>query len=450
VLIRILIYALIFCPWSLALNSFSQADQVAPLSNASALEEALEKERTEPHLPATFNFSSQTTFRAFERTTTEDEDATVLPLFEYMQLDYEEPEQGGWSVHGYGWIRADLADSAYFEEHSDGELLYGYLAYAKPYSAFQLALGRKQIFAGVTNATVDGLQLDMGLDGVLTAMLFGGVTDVSDDAGSDTTYGGRLAFHPRPAYELALSYRTIDVESGSDEKVGIDLSMNWSDWLTFHGLSGFNTESKDWHEHNYSAALRYNNFSFEPAYQYFSYRDYFGNGAEASHLFQFLEQSDEQVTIAGADIQYEGSAALRLAGRYRQYTYTLRQETADYYAALASVDLPGSSQLGGETGRMAGETDANIYTLYRVYFYWFNPFKWKRSAFISGDAIFQAYDAPVFGRDNATNYSLSTGARFFRDVLEVKLTGAYSQDPYFDENLEALLTIQINNEAGNP
>ena len=108
------------------------------------------------------------------------------------------------------------------------------------------------------------------------------------------------------------------------------------------------------------------------------------------------------------------------------------------------MDLAEGSQLGGETGRMDGETDDNIYTLYRVYFYWFDPFKVGRSAFISGDAIFQVYDAPVFGRDSATNYSLSGGMRFFNDVLEVKLTGAYSQDPYFDENLEGVLTFQVN------
>jgi hypothetical protein len=432
------------CPWLLVLNSSLQADQGTPFKNASTVQEALAKERTRPVWPADFNVSSQTTFRAFEITDTDEKDTAVLPLFEYMQLDYQDSEQGGWSVHGYGWLRSDLADSGYFDQRSDGELLYGYLAYAKPYSALHLALGRKQIFAGVTNETVDGMQLDIGLDGALTTTLFGGVTAASDDDGSDATYGGRLAFHPRPAYELAVSYRTIDLDSQSDQKAGIDLSINWNDWLTVHGLSGFNLDSDDWHEHNYAAALRYKEVSLEPVYQYFSYQDYFGNRIEENSLFYFLKESDEQVAITGTDLQYQG-AVLRLAGRYRQYTYTLRQETADYYAALASVDLDGKHELGGETGRMAGETAENTYTLYRVYFYWLEPFKWRRSTFISGDALFQDYDTPVFGRDSATNYSLSTGARFFHDRLEVKMTGTYSQDPYFDENLEGLLTIQINN-----
>jgi hypothetical protein len=440
-----LFFTLLSSLWFLAPIFPLHTDPGVSHPKVSMVREASATERTKPVWPENLNVSSQTTFRLFERDTTKGEDQPVLPLYEYLQLDYRDTEQGGWSAHGYGWVRSDLTDSAWFEERSDGELLYGYLSYSKPYSALHLALGRKQIFAGVTNETVDGAQLDVGLVSMLTATLFGGVTAASDENSSDTTYGGRLAFHPKPSYELAVSYRNIDVESGSDQRVGIDLALNWLEWLTLQGLSGFNPDSEDWHEHNYSAVLRYKDFSLEPIYQYFSYQDYFGNRSEENNLFRFLSKTDEQVAIAGADIQYQGAPALGLAGRYRQYTYTLRQETADYYAALVSVDLPGGSQLGGETGRMAGETADNVYTLYRVYFYWLNPFKLRRSAFISGDAILQDYDAPLFGRDNATNYSLSTGVRFFRDVLEVKLTGAYSQDPYFDDNLEGLLTIQINN-----
>ena len=203
-------------------------------------------------------------------------------------------------------------------------------------------------------------------------------------------------------------------------------------------------ETEDWREHNYAVALRFSDFTLEPVYQFFSYQDYFGNSTEEDNLFHFLRDSEEQVTIAGADLQYQGTLWLRLAGRYRQYTYDLREEEAAYYALLITLDLPEGSQLGGEAGRMDGETDDNIYSLYRAYFYWFDPFKVGRTSFISGDAIFQEYDAPVFGKDSATNYSLSGGIRFFDDALEVKLTGAYSEDPYFDDNLEGILTIQLN------
>ncbi len=401
-------------------------------------------ESTQPALPATFSFSSQTTMRAFEGDTSDEEDTLILPLYEYLQLDYGEPEQGGWSVHAYGWVRSDLADSAYYEDATDGELLYGYLAFSRPYSDLHLTLGRKQIFAGVTNEIVDGLQFSTGLGGMLTTTVFGGVTSASDETSTDVTYGGRVAFHPKPAYEMGVSYQHTDLDGDPDQRTGVDLSVNWSDWLTVQGLSSFNLDSEDWREHNYAIALRYRGITLEPVYQYFSYQDYFGVNTEENNLFHFLQDSDEQVTIAGADVQYQGTLPLRLTGRYNHYTYNLRQEEAAYYAVLISADLSEGSQLGGEAGRMDGETDDNIYTLYRVFFYWLDPFKLGRSAFISGDAIFQDYDAPVFGRDNAINYSLSGGIRFFRDAMEVKLTGGYSKDPYFDENLEGILSFQIN------
>lgn len=414
------------------------------VKKAPAVRDVAAEGSAKPALAATLHFSSQTTLRTFERDTGKGEDTQVLPLYEFLQLDYGDTEQGGWSVHAHGWVRSDLTSSDYFEKTSDGELLYGYLEYSKPYSDMHLTLGRKQIFAGVTNETVDGLQFAAGLGGVLTAAAFGGVTSASDETSSDITYGARIAFHPKPAYELALSYQNTDMESDPDQRAGVDLSINVGDWLTVQGLSSFNLDSEDFREHNYSAALRFKSIILEPAYQYFSYQDYFGNSTEKNNLFHFLKDADEQVTIAGADLQYQGALPLRLTGRYSQYTYNLRQEAADYYAVLIGVDLPDGSQLGGEAGRMDGETDDNIYTLYRAYFYWLNPFKLGSSAFISGDAIIQDYDAPVFGRDNATNYSLSGGIRFFHDALEVKLTGGYSKDPYFDENLEGVLTLQIN------
>lgn len=389
---------------------------------------------------------SQTTLRAFERQslerdTNQGEDALVLPLYQYLQLDFGDAEEGGWSFHMYGWGRTDLADSAYFEDTSDGELLYGYLEYHRPYSALGLKLGRQHIFAGVTDQSVDGLQAAAGLGEIITATLFGGITSGSDASSADTTYGGRLALHPKPRYELGLSYQNTDMEDDPDNRAGLDLSVNWSDWLSLQGLSSFNLETEDWREHSYSALLRLKDALLEPSYHTFNYQDYFGTGKEENNLFHFLAESEEQITIFGADLQWQGSGPVRLGGRYNQYSYDLRQESAGYYAALLSMDLPGGSQLGIEAGRMDGETADNIYTLYRACFYWVDPFGLSAPAFLSGDGIYQAYDAPVFGEDSAINISLSAGFHLIDDKLAIKLTGLYSQDPYFEENVEGLVTL---------
>ncbi|MBT8340479.1 MAG: hypothetical protein KJP07_10750, partial [Desulfatitalea sp.] len=80
--------------------------------------------------------------------------------------------------------------------------------------------------------------------------------------------------------------------------------------------------------------------------------------------------------------------------------------------------------------------------LYRVwgYFSWVNPFGAEHAAFVSCDAIYQDYDAEVFGKDHAMNYSFSAGMHLFDERMELRLTGLYSQDPYFDENIEGLFS----------
>ncbi len=418
------------------------AEKNEPEEQAPPEQESSVRENHKPMLAGDFGFKSQTILRAFQRGTSEGENKLALPLYQYLQLDYGNTEQGGWSMHINGWGRSDLADSTYFEETTDGELLYAYLEYSKPYSALRLNLGRQHIFAGVTNQSVDGLQVTVGLGEILTATLYGGVTAGSEEVSADTTYGGRVALHPQPHYELGLSYQKTDLEGDPDDKAGLDLSLNWSEWLTFQGLSSYNLDSEDWREHSYSATLRYKDFMVEPFYQLFNYQDYFGTGNEESNLFHFLKNSEEQVTIYGAELQWQGSAPVRLGGRYNQYTYELRQEDASYYAVLLNADLPGGSQLGAEAGRMDGESADNTYTLYRAFFYWNNPFNLSESAFISGDGIYQDYDAPVFDEDSAVNFSLSAGWRFFDDRLELTLTGLYSQDPYFDEDVEGILTLR--------
>ncbi|MEJ2038337.1 MAG: hypothetical protein P8X55_05310 [Desulfosarcinaceae bacterium] len=42
------------------------------------------------------------------------------------------------------------------------------------------------------------------------------------------------------------------------------------------------------------------------------------------------------------------------------------------------------------------------------------------------------------------NFSLSAGMGFWGERLALKLTGRYSQDPYFDDDLGGIASLQIN------
>jgi hypothetical protein len=68
---------------------------------------------------ADLNLRSETLLRALERDTTKGEDRFVLPIYEYLSLDYQDLEAGGLSVHLYGWGRTDprqTLPSAFWEK----------------------------------------------------------------------------------------------------------------------------------------------------------------------------------------------------------------------------------------------------------------------------------------------------------------------------------------------
>ena len=55
-----------------------------------------------------FNISSETIFRIFERENQDDGKFSVIPVYEYIGVDYGDPEVGGLSLHANGWGRTDL------------------------------------------------------------------------------------------------------------------------------------------------------------------------------------------------------------------------------------------------------------------------------------------------------------------------------------------------------
>jgi hypothetical protein len=397
---------------------------------------------------AEIDIRSDTLLRGLERRTDSGEDRLLLPVYEYLGVDVGDDEHGGLSFHLYGWGRKDLAGNDYFQDDPEGELLYGYFRYQKPYHPFNISVGRQHIFAGVVNQSVDGLQLATGIGPNLSASFFGGwpVDYYDQDNGSaDATYGARLAHHISTHYELGLSYQKTDADGEqAEEKAGADMILNVGSWLTLSGLSSYNIDSEDWREHRYNAQLTINHLVIEPSYEYFSYQDFFGKGSERNSIFHFLQDSEEVLVISGTDVVWQGLGLVEVGVRGRQYDYDIRNERATYMAGLLTVNTTRGSQIGVEVGRMDGQTSDNIYNLYRGFFYWQKPFRMESRGFISGDALYIAYEAPVYGEDKSIQYTLSAGRQFFNNKMETKLSGIFSQDPYFENDVGGVMTLQIH------
>ena len=397
---------------------------------------------------ADFDFYSETIVSSYERSVDDTNSTQVLPVYEYLGLDYGDKELGGFSLHMYGWVRKAMSGPDYYESDPDAELLYGYVQYAKPYNRFRVNLGRQHIFSGIMNESIDGLDVETGLGSFFSARAYGGLSvtaDADDFSHTPLIAGGRLAHHYGSIYEIGISYQNISTTGETARQTaGADVGLRIASWLILNGLSSYNIETRDWREHNIDASVIIGPFTIQPAYQYFQYSDYFDVENKNNTVFAFLKNSDETLAVISADVMWQPVDRLEIGVRGRNYSYAVRNEAARYYAGLMTFDLSqAGSQIGAEIGRMDGETSENIYTLFRGFFYWQNPFNLSAAAFISGDALYVSYDAPVYGKDSSLYGSLGAGRTFLDDRLEIKLSITYSQDPYFDSDVGGLMTIKF-------
>jgi hypothetical protein len=397
---------------------------------------------------ASTRIESDTIFRVFQRDTAAEDDAAVFPLYEYLQIDTGELEDYGLSFHLYGWGRADLADSEYFEDQTGGELLYGYLEYRREANQYGIRLGRQHVFEGVANETVDGLRLSGNLGDYFSLSVYGGqpvgLNSVQGSDG-DSIFGGRLAHRNGSKYEIGVSYKASENDDETaEEMMGVDLALSLPENIRLSGYSSYNQESEGWAEQSWELRVPLGSVTFKPYYQQFSYEDYFSTGANAVNPFLLLAQSAEELTAYGLDALWQYDRNWTFGGKLKQHEYD-QADSAQTYSVLAAWQGGDLSQYGAEIGRTAGgDTAGNEYNLVRVYGYSEKMGGRIGVDFISADMLMAAYDEEIYGKDSSLFVSLGAGRRYMGDALAVKLSGDYSQDPYFDEDLRGTLTVSYN------
>jgi len=392
---------------------------------------------------AVFEFTSDTIFRAFERENQSGDSLQVLPIYEYISIDYGDIEKIGFSMHLHGWARADLGDGDYFEKDSDGELLYGYIDYTPATETYNIKVGRQHLFAGVVNDSFDGLGVG-GLAGDYVRLnAFGGIpTAYEEDNGrsGDGIIGGRLAITFNPSTEFGVSHKYIsDDDTTVENTSGMDSSIFLTRFLSVYGLSSWNHETDGWREHTYEADMYMGPLLLNPSFQMIQYDDFFDDNQMGSQLFQYLQETEEELTIMGADLIWQIAFNLELGLRLKQYEYDQRSENSQYYAALLNVKTDSATQYGLEAGSMIGESDYDRYTLYRGYLYWDAPFEFLESWFISSELLVVNYQEEIYGQDRSLFYSLGCGKELIADRFKFSLSGDYSSDPYFDDDLRVML-----------
>ncbi len=319
---------------------------------------------------AQLSFTSDTIIRFFERDTSAKEDAQVIPIYEYLQLDYGDPEAKGFSFHGYGWGRADLAGDDFFDDNEDGELLYGYLEYAHAKNNLNVKLGRQYVFHGIANESMDGIRADGDFTPFFTLSVYGGLPvtlDKENGRSGDRILGGKISHHLRTLYNVGISYKQIYNDDNEDEEIiGIDLSVTPQIAVSLYGLSSWNLIEDTWAEHSYEVPFSIADLDFRPFFQRFDYEGMFNKNANSADPFRFLAGTDETITALGGDIIWRKSAQWDLAFKIKGYEYDIRDDNSLFYSGLLTWHGEELTQIGGEFGIMEGDTAENDYVLLRA------------------------------------------------------------------------------------
>ncbi|NJC88107.1 MAG: hypothetical protein FIB02_06170 [Desulfuromonas sp.] len=394
---------------------------------------------------AEFQLKSDTLFRFFERHTNREKEFSIAPAYEYLQVDVGSSSEPGLSFHGYGWGRADLANDGYFEDDTAGEILYGYLEYRGKEANFNARLGRQYIFEGVANEAVDGLRLSTDLGRYFSASVYGGQSvalDSENGRDGDSIYGGRLAHHLKGWYDVGVSYKEIENENDLAEKMlGVDLGVYLPYGVGLYGFSSRNLDTDGWGEHSYELRFKLAGIDIRPYYQQFRYEDQFDTGANGAYPFRFLAETDEEIKVVGADATMKVGESWDFGVKAKNYDYDRRDDNTQYYSVLATWYADGRSSLGGEAGVMNGDAAEDDYVLLRAYAYWDRLPKLLPLSFLTGEVVWVDYREAIYDEDTSLFVSLGAGKRFLEDALEIKLSGDYSRDPYFDDEVKGMLTI---------
>jgi hypothetical protein len=90
---------------------------------------------------------------------------------------------------------------------------------------------------------------------------------------------------------------------------------------------------------------------------------------------------------------------------------------------------------------MDGKTPENRYMLTRTFFYWNRPLKLLNKGMFTGDIVYALYDEKIFNQQSSLFASLGAGRSFLQDKLELRFSGQYSSDPFFDSDLRAIVKV---------
>jgi len=370
-------------------------------------------------------------------------DEKYAPLYEYLELQSRDRQQGLWNFYLSGWWGRDFS-TVQDDKRTRDDLTNAFVSIS-PYQNRKLVLtaGRHYVFEGVAAEKIDGLSGRWEITPERGVSLFGGVPVETefDNRKGDSTYGGRIYQRILRKAEIGFSFFNEDNNrSRYRQEAGVDLWALPIKSAEIKGHSYYNTITEGWGEHAYTLRL----FPAETVVLSGSYsRTNYGDAFSAHTLSVFSPEflgKDEQLTKKGGSIEYRFGADASGVLDYVNYSYNT-MGAADYFGGKVSRSIAGISS-GISLHRMNGAVEKLRYTESRIY-----GVKDGEAWRFSLDALNLHYDLPVNGIGDA--YWLNGAIRYaISPSLSAACSVDYGKTPEFDYTTTALLTLVYNFKGG--
>jgi hypothetical protein len=362
----------------------------------------------------------------------------VAQAYEYLRFNVEDIGGKDLSLYADGWIRQDLTNNAGSDTSFDQDLDYAYFrwggTWGSSYGKGLIDAGRVLVFEGVASEQIDGVYAKRTLWKGMGVSLFGGVpVDADfDDRTGDSIYGGRLYRESPGNYGVGVSFLNEENDSREFRKeAGVDLWFRLWDSTFLQGISSYNARTGEWMEHSYNlSANPFGGLRLNGEFSYIDYENFFQATDLSAFDFAHINMA-ETLTILGASASYPITGSVTGTVAYKNYNYDIAG-SADYYGADLTF-VEGKLVAGASFYRMDGGADDLRYYQYRVF-----ASKRVGLADLTVDFLDVDYDRAINGKDNAftivgaAGYDLSPRYRVGANL-------EYSENPYFDEELKALL-----------
>lgn len=378
---------------------------------------------------------------------------TLIPATQFLGLTADKLADGNLSLHFYGWGRADLADTSYNNDKTEGNLTYGYLQYRFEQAGANARAGRFFVREGIVNEQVDGvsartdLPLGFGISAfggatVHTAKLFG----ENSDGKGDTLYGGRVNYRYKGLLEVGISGvlesaapKLVTHASGDYRRIGGDIWLTPFKAVDIIGHSSYNLETDKIAENSYLINVK--------PVQHLVLSGEFNQYHEQSYLYSWAMFSaaalnpNDKSSAAGLRGSYEVSKSLEVAADYKHYTREFG--SADRFGGDVRVNFKDNTIRGGlgyhylnaGQGFAIGANPSASYHELRCY-----VMRDTTSYFAAIDVLGDFFKEKIYDKSSAWEATTTLGYHF-TPALALSGDLSYGRNPQFTEEVRALLRL---------